>query len=88
MAKQTLDELLEQATIGQLKHLAANPKSTYVCNTSTRTGRLVHDDDPAPLLTSKSNIKLFRWGQIKLLRKTGSKIVATKAFKVLKRRNP
>ncbi len=89
LAKQTIDELLEEATIGQLKPLASHPRSHYVGNvmSSDENGpRVVCDDDPMPLNTQKANVKSFTRRQVPLLRSTGSKSVSAKAAKVLKRR--
>jgi len=84
MIKQTIDELLQEATIGQLKHLASYPRSHYVGNVISSDENGPHDDDPMPL-NMNGRIRSFTRGQVTLLRSTGSKIVSAKATKVLKR---
>jgi len=88
MARQTLDELSEKATVGQLKHLATHPGSTYACSVqhgSSNSDAESRDDDPAILVTN-NRIRPFTWGQIQILRRSVN--VPKKALSVLKRRSP
>lgn len=83
-----LNELLEAATEGQLKHLLR--PSTFRCNVQNM-GRKSRDSDLAPLITQKGSVRFFTWGQVQLLRRSVFDVVPVnvpkKALAVLKRKS-
>jgi len=94
VTKQTIDELLQEATIGQLKYLALITEVVRQ-NTVVRIrvrlmpfGDLFSRDTSGPRevrmpLNMNGRIRSFTRGQVKLLRSTGSTIVSEKAATVL-----
>ena len=83
-ANRYLDALLQESTIGQLKHLASHPHAHYEGKVIPSDQNGPSDDDPMPLVTQKANVKDFTRGQVILLRLIGSKIVSAKARRLLK----
>jgi hypothetical protein len=47
MIKQTIDELLQEATIGQLNHLASHPQPHYISSGSCMAGDLAAEPSQA-----------------------------------------